>query len=71
MKNTTRTRQHSNVIVTDGVGTDILQGTAVGVGAMAIGLVGAWALSCLVAGVIVAGGPLNLAASWFNAISGM
>ena len=71
MKNITKTKEFSNAIVTDGVGTDILQGTAVGAVVMTAGLIGAWAVSCLVSGIIVAGGPINLATSWFNAISGM
>ena len=74
MKNfsmTTKTRAESSTLVTDGIGTDILQGTVVGTGAMAAGLIGAWSLSCIVAGVIAAGGPLALVTSWFRAVSGM
>lgn len=74
MKNTrmmVKTRTKSNVLVTDGVGTDILQGAVVGLGAMAAGLAGAWAVSCLVAGVIAAGGPIALAVSWFGAVTGL
>lgn len=66
-----RTKTRSSSLVTDGVGTDILQGAAVGLGAMAAGLVGAWSISCLVAGVIAAGGPIALVASWFGAVTGM
>ena len=74
MKNfsmTTKTKADSSTLVTDGIGTDILQGTFVGTGAMVAGLIGAWSLSCIVAGVIAAGGPLALVTSWFRAISGM
>ena len=71
MKNTTKVKQFADVVETDGIGTDILQGSALGVGAMAAGLIGAWAISCFAAGIISAGGPLNLVASWFKAVSGM
>ena len=71
MKTNSLTKQITDTIVTDGVGTDILQGTAVGACAMAAGIIGAWSVSCLVSAVIVAGGPLSLVANWFQAISGM
>lgn len=64
-------KTRNTALVTDGVGTDLIQGTAVGLGAMAAGLVGAWSVSCLVAGVIVAGGPIALVASWFGAVTGI
>ena len=67
----TKTRAESSTLVTDGIGTDLIQGTVVGTGAMAAGLIGAWSLSCMVAGVIAAGGPLALVTSWFRAVSGM
>lgn len=66
-----RTRSRTSSLVTDGIGTDILQGTVFGIGAFAVGVLGAWAISCLAAGVIAAGGPLALVTSWFRAISGM
>jgi len=66
-----KTRTRSSELVTDGIGTDIIQSTVVGVGAMAAGLVGAWSVSCLVAGVIAVGGPVSLVASWFGAVTGM
>ncbi|HIJ78922.1 MAG: hypothetical protein OEY01_07620 [Desulfobulbaceae bacterium] len=71
IKTTTKTRQLSDVLVINGIGTDILQGTAVGISAMTIGVIGAWSVSCLVAAVLVAGGPLALVTSWFQAISGI
>lgn len=67
----TKTKTRSSVLVTDGIGTDIMQGAAVGFGAMLAGLVGAWSVSCLVAGVIAAGGPIALVASWFGAVTGI
>ncbi|HIJ78361.1 MAG: hypothetical protein OEY01_04075 [Desulfobulbaceae bacterium] len=66
----TKQKVETSILVTDGIGTDIMQGAAVGVAAMAVGLIGAWSLSCLVAGVITAGGPMALVSSWFNAVSG-
>lgn len=64
-------KMRSHSLVTDGIGTDILQGSAFGLGAMGVGLLGAWAVSCLVTGVIAAGGPLAFVGSWFSAVSGM
>ncbi len=66
-----RTKTRSNALVTDGVGSDIIQGAGVGLTAMAAGLVGAWSISCLVGGIIAAGGPSSLVASWFGAVTGM
>ena len=70
-KMTIQTKADSSALVTDGVGTDILQGTAIGIGAMAIGLIGAWSLSCVAAGAMVAGSPWGLVTSWIEAVSGM
>jgi len=66
-----KTRTRSNALVTERVGTDTIQGAVVGVGAMAAGLVGAWSVSCLVAGVIAVGGPIALVTSWFGAVTGI
>ena len=66
-----KTKTRSNALVTERVGTDTLQGAVVGLGAMAAGLVGAWSVTCLVAAVIVAGGPIALVASWFGAVTGI
>jgi hypothetical protein len=66
-----RTKEKSGALVTDGLGTDILMGTIYAVGAGAVGIVGAWAISCLVAGVIHAGSPLVLVGSWIKAVTGM
>lgn len=66
-----KTRTRSTTLVTDGVGTDIMQGALVGLGAMAVGLLGAWSISCLVAGVIAVGGPIGLVTSWFGAVTGI
>jgi hypothetical protein len=57
--------------VTDGIGNDILKGSAVATGALVVGVVGAWALSCMVAAVVEAGGPLALFNAWIGAISGV
>lgn len=66
----TRERLASSV-VTDGIGNDILKGSAVATGALVVGVVGAWALSCVVAAVVEAGGPLALFNAWIGAISGV
>lgn len=33
--------------------------------------VGLWSLACIVGGLVASGGPLEFAASWFKAVSGM
>lgn len=65
-----RGETRGNVVV-DGLGTDILQGLMVGTVGLAAAVVGAWVVSCLVAAVITAGGPLALAGSWLSAVTGM
>ncbi|MEW6595298.1 MAG: hypothetical protein AB1413_10565 [Thermodesulfobacteriota bacterium] len=60
----------SEVLVTDGIGNDILKGAAVATGALGVGVLGAWALSSMVAAVIEAGGPLTLARYWLSAVTG-
>jgi hypothetical protein len=67
----TMEKRLANVLVTDGIGNDILKGSAMATGALAVGVVGAWALSCLVAGVIEAGGPLALIQYWVSAVTGV
>lgn len=66
-----KSKTRSNGLATAGVGTETLQGAVVGLGAMAAGLVGVWALSCLVAAVITAGGPVALVVGWFGAVTGI
>jgi len=61
----------ANAVVTDGIGTDILKGTGIAMGAMAVGILGAWAVSCLVSGVLEAGGPIALIGQWFSAVTTM
>ena len=71
VKTITKPKAKSNILVTDGIGNDLLKGSAFAVGAMAVGVLGVWAISCVVSGVIEAGGPMNLFTSWLNAVSGM
>jgi len=35
------------------------------------GLIGLFAVACLVGGVLTAGGPVELAQGWFHAVSGL
>lgn len=34
-------------------------------------LIGLWAVACFVGGMVAAGGPLRMAKSWFQALTGM
>lgn len=71
VKSLTKQKAKNNVLVTDGIGNDVLKGSAFAVGAMAVGILGIWAISCLASGIIEAGGPLSLFTSWLNAVSGV
>ncbi len=64
-------RQGQGALVTDGLGTALFEGIFYGIGLLGTAMVGAWALSCLIAGMIAAGGPVKLAMSWFQAVTGM
>ncbi|UKL13361.1 hypothetical protein [Dissulfurimicrobium hydrothermale] len=39
-------------------------------GGIMAGLVGIWGITCLAAGLIAAGGPVELAKAWFSAVTG-
>ncbi len=52
------------------VSTEVDKVIIVSIAAFA-GLVGLWSVACLVSAMIQAGGPLQLAAGWFRAVSGM
>ncbi|BDD87976.1 hypothetical protein [Desulfofustis limnaeus] len=69
--NQTKVEQRQEVAVTDGLGTVVFQGVFYGSGLFGTVLVGAWAASCLVGGMIAAGGPAKLALSWFQATTGI
>ncbi|BCL59853.1 hypothetical protein DGMP_05460 [Desulfomarina profundi] len=72
MKETTRTRQKSEfrTIEKTGVTTEISKVSVVMVGIFGVA-VGLWSLACLVGGLVAAGGPFQLAAGWFKAVSGI
>ncbi len=44
----------------------------IGVGAFAVtsGLIGLWAVACMVSGLIQSGGPVSLVKNWFGAVLG-
>ncbi len=71
MERTRAKERLGSVLVTDGIGNDILKGGAVASGALAVGVIGAWALSCMVAAVIQAGGPISLFRYWLSAVTGV
>jgi len=67
-----RTKQKSTgALVSDGVGNEILAGSAAAVGLFLAGGLAVWAVSCFVSGVMAAGGPLALIQSWWSAITVM
>lgn len=71
VKSLTKQKAKNNILVTDGIGNDLLKGSALAVGAMAVGVLGVWAISCLASGIIEAGGPVNMFTSWLNAVTGV
>lgn len=58
-------------LVTDGIGTDIIKGSAFGASVMGVGVLGAWVVSCFIGGILSAGGLLPFVTSWFKAVSGI
>ena len=58
-------------LVTDGIGTDILKGSAFGASVMGAGILGAWVVSCFIGGIISAGGIFSFIGSWFQAVTGI
>lgn len=50
-----------------GAASSVFAGQAVGTVAIVSGLIGLWAVSCMVS-AIVSGGPLSLVAGWFSAV---
>ena len=74
MSETVLSKERNKVIAqTDtktSVSTEVDKVIIVSIAAFA-GLVGLWSVACLVSAMIQAGGPLQLAAGWFRAVSGM
>lgn len=65
-----KTREESGIdIAATGFEKEISKITLVAGGVMA-GLVGIWGFTCLAAGLIAAGGPIELAKAWFSAVTG-
>lgn len=60
----------ASTFVIDGIGTDIIKGAFAGLFAMIVGIIGAWSLSCLVAGIIAAGGLTAFVSNWLRAVVG-
>lgn len=44
----------------------------IGIGGFAVasGLIGLWAVACMVSGLVQSGGPLSFVKSWFGAVIG-
>jgi len=72
MKNSAMTQRKTETRVTgrSNVTTEVskVSITVVAIFGVAVGL---WSLACLVGGLVAAGGPFALAASWFRAVSGV
>ena len=62
----TRTRQQTAVSVQ----AEISRGAVASMG-IAGAVIGLWSFASLVGGLVVAGGPISLAQSWFGALVGM
>jgi hypothetical protein len=57
-------------VVTDGLGNEILKGSAAAIGAFGVGAIGIWAFASMISGMMSAGGPWGLVKSWFAAVGG-
>jgi hypothetical protein len=69
--NQSKVQARSRAIVIDGLGTGLLEGVVYGAGLTGAALLGAWSLSCLGGGALVAGGPMGLIGGWFHAVIGL
>ena len=63
-----KTRANEQTAVS--VQAEISRGAAATMGAVGA-VIGLWSFASLVGGLVVAGGPISLAQSWFGAIVGM
>lgn len=70
MTTTARTKTRTKTTEQANVAQEVSKGTIAAMSAVP-GLIGIWAAACFVGGLINAGGPLGLAKSWFQAVSGM
>ena len=70
MTTTARTKTRTKTTAHANVAQEVSKGTIAAMSAVP-GLIGIWAVACFVGGLINAGGPLGLAKSWFQAITGM
>lgn len=70
MTSTARTKTRTTTTEHANVAQEISKGTIATMSAVP-GLVALWAAACFVGGLINAGGPIGLAKSWFQAVSGM
>jgi hypothetical protein len=72
MKDTALTRQRSDVRVRENTSVEAEVSKLAAISIAAFGsAVGLWSVACLVSAMVQAGGPLQLAASWFKAVSGL
>lgn len=74
MKETVLTKQETRSTTLEGSRTSVsteIDKVIIGSVAAFAGVVGLWSIACLGSAMFQAGGPLQLAGSWFKAISGM
>ncbi len=70
MTTTTMTKTKAKATEHANVGLEVSKGTLAAMSAVP-SLIGIWAAACFVGGLINVGGPISLAQSWFQAITGM
>jgi hypothetical protein len=68
MKSNTRTDQATNHIAKDT--TSEISKVAVSTIGISTGLIGVWAVACIIAGISSSGGPIDLFINLFKTISG-
>ncbi|MEN8188652.1 MAG: hypothetical protein ABFS19_02305 [Thermodesulfobacteriota bacterium] len=72
MKDTALTRQRTDVQARENTSVEAEVSKLAAISIAAFGaVIGLWSLACLASAMIQAGGPLQLAASWFKAVSGV
>lgn len=65
-----KTRNNTRVDDSSNAKAEVSKGTIAAMGVVPT-LIGIWAVSCFVGGLIASGGPVALVKSWFSAITGM
>jgi hypothetical protein len=71
MNETTLTRSRTRTRENTGTAVNAITGTSINLMAGVSGLIGLWAVACMVGAMISSGGPVALFTGWFKAVGGL